>query len=172
MSYLTCTYWRDQDWHSLMPLYNYDIKGLINETNSTVYLKLIFILGSSRLSRSSETMELYYSCDLCKSSAPIKHCDICHISMCEVCVEKHLPDSPRKHSIVPFKRWEIYPICIKHSTKVCTEICKTCHILVCPLCADSKEHKQHEKEDILKRFERKKETNTKWYTRIREIYLS
>ncbi|XP_022317018.2 uncharacterized protein LOC111120519 [Crassostrea virginica] len=95
-------------------------------------------------------------CDLCETPVPPKHCDICHIHLCEACVGKHLSDQTKYHYIVPFKLRGITPKCTKHSTEVCTQVCTTCNIPVCPLCVASSEHEQHKKEDILKLFETKR----------------
>nr|XP_022293523.1 uncharacterized protein LOC111104079 [Crassostrea virginica] len=96
-------------------------------------------------------------CDLCETPVPPKHCDICHIHLCEACVGKHFYDESKDHYIVPFKLRGISPKCTKHSKKVCTQLCTTCNIPVCPLCVASSEHEGHEKEDILTLFETKKE---------------
>nr|XP_022317008.1 uncharacterized protein LOC111120519 [Crassostrea virginica]XP_022317018.1 uncharacterized protein LOC111120519 [Crassostrea virginica] len=95
-------------------------------------------------------------CDLCETPVPPKHCDICHIHLCEACVGEHLSDQSKDHYIVPFKLRGITSKCTKHSTKVCTKLCTTCNIPVCPLCVASSEHEQHKKEDILKLFETKR----------------
>nr|XP_022321169.1 E3 ubiquitin-protein ligase TRIM71-like [Crassostrea virginica] len=95
-------------------------------------------------------------CDLCETPVPPKHCNICHIHICEACVGKHLSDQTKDHYIVPFKLRGITPKCTKHSTEVCTQLCTTCNIPVCPLCVASSEHEQHKKEDILKLFETKR----------------
>ncbi|XP_078331355.1 uncharacterized protein LOC111109497 [Crassostrea virginica] len=95
-------------------------------------------------------------CDLCETPVPPKHCDICHIHLCEACEGKHLSDKSKDHYIVPFKLRGITPKCTKHSTEVCTQLCTTCNIPVCPLCVASSEHKQHKKEDILTLFETKR----------------
>nr|XP_022333218.1 uncharacterized protein LOC111130433 [Crassostrea virginica] len=96
-------------------------------------------------------------CDLCETPVPPKHCEICHIHLCEDCVGKHLSDESKDHYIVPFKLRGITSKCTKHSTEVCKKLCKTCNIPVCPLCVASSEHEQHKKEDILKLFETKRE---------------
>ena len=96
-------------------------------------------------------------CDLCETHIPPKHCDICHIHLCEACVGKHLSNQSKDHYIVPFKLRGITPNCTKHSRKVCTQLCKTCKIPVCPLCVASSEHEQHTKNDVLQWFETKRE---------------
>nr|XP_022333168.1 uncharacterized protein LOC111130406 [Crassostrea virginica] len=95
-------------------------------------------------------------CDLCETPVPAKHCDICHIHLCEACVEEHRSDESKDHYIVPFKLRGITPKCTKHSTEVCTELCTTCNIPVCPLCVGSSEHEQHKNKDILTLFETKR----------------
>ncbi|XP_078331215.1 E3 ubiquitin-protein ligase TRIM36-like [Crassostrea virginica] len=95
-------------------------------------------------------------CDLCETPVPRKHCDICHIHLCEACVGEHLSGRSKDHYIVPFKLRGITPKCTKHSTEVCTQLCTTCNIPVCPLCVASSEHEQHKKEDILTLFETKR----------------
>ncbi|XP_078331233.1 uncharacterized protein LOC144625058 [Crassostrea virginica] len=96
-------------------------------------------------------------CDLCETPVPPKHCDICHIHLCEACVGKHLSDRSRDHYIVPFKLRGITPKCTKHSTEVCTKLCTTCNIPVCPLCVASSDHEWYDAKDILTWFETKKE---------------
>ena len=96
-------------------------------------------------------------CDLCETPVPPKHCDICHIHLCEACVREHLTDKSNQHYIVPFKLRGITLMCTKHSTKKCTEHCATCNIPVCPICVASSEHKQHTTEEILKMYETKRE---------------
>ena len=95
-------------------------------------------------------------CDLCETPVPPKHCDICHIHLCEACVGKHLSDESKDHYIVPFKLRGISPKCTKHSTEVCTQFCTTCNIPVCQPCVASSEHEKHKKEDILKWFKSKR----------------
>ncbi|XP_078331346.1 uncharacterized protein LOC144625131 [Crassostrea virginica] len=96
-------------------------------------------------------------CDLCETPLPPKHCDICHIHLCEACVWKHRSDQSKDHYIVPFKLRGITPKCTKHFTEVCTQFCTTCNIQVCPLCVVSSEHEQYFEMDILKWFEHKRE---------------
>nr|XP_022307827.1 tripartite motif-containing protein 45-like [Crassostrea virginica] len=94
-------------------------------------------------------------CDLCETPVPPKHCDICHIHLCEACVGKHLSDESKDHYIVPFKLRGIIPKCTNHSSKTCTTLCKTCNIPVCPLCIVSSKHKKHKTEDIGKAMAKK-----------------
>nr|XP_022314696.1 uncharacterized protein LOC111119132 [Crassostrea virginica] len=103
-----------------------------------------------------ETVDPQYSCDLCKTPAPSRHCDICLSNLCEACIEKHLSDQSKDHYIVPFKLRGIAPKCQEHSTKVCKELCITCNKPLCYLCEALGEHKKHNKEDILEMFESKK----------------
>nr|XP_022295163.1 uncharacterized protein LOC111105269 [Crassostrea virginica] len=96
-------------------------------------------------------------CDLCETPVPPKHCDICHIHLCEACMGEHLSDESKDHYIVPFKLRGITPKCTKHSTKVyCKEFCRTCNIPVCPQCVASSEHQNHRKKDILTVFKTKR----------------
>nr|XP_022330761.1 uncharacterized protein LOC111129008 [Crassostrea virginica] len=96
-------------------------------------------------------------CDLCETPVPPKHCDICHIHLCEACVGEHLSDESKNHYIVPFKLRGITPKCTKHSTEVCKKLCTTCNIPVCPLCVASSEHALHRKKNILTLYETKRE---------------
>ena len=96
-------------------------------------------------------------CEICETPVPPKHCDICHIHLCEACVGKHLCDESKEHYIVPFSLRGCISKCPRHSTKICTRLCIKCNIRICPLCVASVEHKEHENEDILKMFEIKRE---------------
>ncbi|XP_078340274.1 uncharacterized protein LOC144627345 [Crassostrea virginica] len=95
-------------------------------------------------------------CDLCETPIPPKHCELCHIHLCEACVEKHLSDKSKEHYIVSFELRGITSKCTKHSTEVCKEFCTTCNIPLCLLCVDSGEHDHHKTEDILKMYFSKK----------------
>ena len=95
-------------------------------------------------------------CDLCETPIPPKHCELCHIHLCEACVGKHLSDKSKEHYIVSFELRGITSKCTKHSTEVCKRFCTTCNIPVCLLCVDSGEHEHHKTEDILKMYFRKK----------------
>ena len=88
-------------------------------------------------------------CYHCETPVPPKHCDICHIHLCEACVGKHISDQPKEHYIVSFKMRGITHKCPIHSRKDCTQRCKRCKIPICSLCG-SGEHRPHQKEDIFK----------------------
>ena len=96
-------------------------------------------------------------CDLCETPVPPKHCELCHIHLCEACVEKHLSDQSKDHYIVPFKQRGFIPKCPNHSTKTCTIFCKDCNVSICKICSSFGEHVQHKKEDLLKAMAEKKE---------------
>nr|XP_022316825.1 uncharacterized protein LOC111120402 [Crassostrea virginica] len=66
---------------------------------------------------SFDTMDPEYTCDLCETPAPSKHCDICHINLCEACVGKHLSDESKDHSLVSFKLQGNSSKYSKHSTE-------------------------------------------------------
>nr|XP_022324051.1 probable E3 ubiquitin-protein ligase MID2 [Crassostrea virginica]XP_022324060.1 probable E3 ubiquitin-protein ligase MID2 [Crassostrea virginica] len=106
-----------------------------------------------KMKGSIDSLQDVIRCELCETPVPPKHCDICHIHLCEACAEEHLSDESKDHYIVPFKLRGITPECTKHFTKICKEFCTTCNIPVCPLCIASSEHEQHEKKDILTWFE-------------------
>nr|XP_022299113.1 E3 ubiquitin-protein ligase TRIM71-like [Crassostrea virginica]XP_022299114.1 E3 ubiquitin-protein ligase TRIM71-like [Crassostrea virginica] len=96
-------------------------------------------------------------CDLCETPVPPKHCDICHIHLCEACVEKHLSDQSKDHYIVPFKQRGSIPKCPNHSTKTCTIFCKDCNVSICKICSSFGEHAEHKTEDLLKAMAEKEE---------------
>ena len=95
-------------------------------------------------------------CDLCETPVPPKHCDICHIHLCETCVGEHLSDESKDHYIVPFQLRGYTPKCAIHSSKFCKLHCKQCNIPICTLCVLSDEHENHENKDILETFSNKK----------------
>ena len=96
-------------------------------------------------------------CDICETPVPPKHCDICHIHLCEACVGEHLSDESKDHYIVPFKLRGFTPKCRTHSSEACTQLCIECNIPVCSQCVAAGEHEEHEKNDIVKMFENKKD---------------
>nr|XP_022300237.1 uncharacterized protein LOC111108550 [Crassostrea virginica] len=96
-------------------------------------------------------------CDLCETPAPPKHCDICHIHLCEACVGEHLSDQSKDHYIVTFKQRGSIPKCPYHSQKLCLILCKDCNVPICAICSSFGEHVQHRKEDLPKTMAEKKE---------------
>lgn len=95
-------------------------------------------------------------CDLCETSVPLLHCDICHVNLCKPCVGEHVLDESKEHRILPFKMRGATPKCRKHSSKICELHCEQCDCPICALCVSSFEHEQHFKVDIFKKFEEKK----------------
>nr|XP_022318741.1 uncharacterized protein LOC111121668 isoform X2 [Crassostrea virginica] len=106
---------------------------------------------------SIDSLQDVIRCDLCETPVPPRHCDICHIHLCEACVGEHLSDESKDHYIVPFKLRGIIRKCSKHSTDVCKELCLNCNVPLCRQCVVSSEHTQHVKLDILEIFEFKRE---------------
>ncbi|XP_078342041.1 uncharacterized protein LOC111107657 [Crassostrea virginica] len=104
-----------------------------------------------------ECLQDVIRCDLCETPVPPKHCELCHIHLCEACVGKHLSDQSKDHYIVPFKQRGSIPKCQYHSTKLCILLCKKCNVPICAICSSKDEHEQHKKEDIIKAMTEKKE---------------
>ncbi|XP_078342036.1 uncharacterized protein LOC111106791 [Crassostrea virginica] len=96
-------------------------------------------------------------CDLCETPVPPKHCDICHIHLCEACVGKHLSDQSKDHYIVPFNHRVSIPKCQYHPQKLCLTLCKDCNVPICAICSSFSEHVEHRKEGIVKAMAEKKE---------------
>ncbi|XP_078340201.1 uncharacterized protein LOC111106790 [Crassostrea virginica] len=96
-------------------------------------------------------------CDLCETPVPPKHCELCHIHLCEACVGKHLSDKSKDHYIVPFKQRGSIPKCPNHSSKLCTIFCKDCNVSICKICSSLGEHAKHKTEDLLKAMAEKEE---------------
>lgn len=115
-------------------------------------------------------------CHLCKTSVPNLHCDICHISLCKVCVGEHLSDESKKHKLVSFDERGSrpnYPKCLTHSLKQCELYCEQCDILLCLQCNSSSEHHDHTTVDISQWLARKKEVlNTELQELEKSIYPS
>uniref|UniRef100_A0A8B8BX04 Uncharacterized protein LOC111113826 n=1 Tax=Crassostrea virginica TaxID=6565 RepID=A0A8B8BX04_CRAVI len=106
---------------------------------------------------SIDSLQDVIRCDLCETPVPPKHCDICHIHLCEACVEEHLSDESKEHYVVPFRLRRCISKCLKHSKKLCIRFCTECNICICLHCVASGEHEKHEIEDILKMFGSKME---------------
>ena len=96
-------------------------------------------------------------CDHCEVPVPSKHCDICHIHLCDFCVEIHLSDMSIEHIVVPFSMRGCTPECQTHSTKLCKLHCQECDLPICADCITSGEHEQHNKVDILETVKIEKE---------------
>ena len=96
-------------------------------------------------------------CHLCETPLPSKHCDICHVHLCEACVEDHLSEESTEHKVVPFALRGSIPKCSTHFTKICEQHCEECNIPICAICALSGKHDQHNVTDILKIMANKKE---------------
>ena len=96
-------------------------------------------------------------CDLCETPVPPKHCEPCHIHLCEACVGKHLSDQSKEHYIVPFKLRGSIPKCRGHSKKIYILLCEECNVPMCAECNSLGEHERHKKEDILKAMAKKEE---------------
>lgn len=115
-------------------------------------------------------------CHLCKTSVPNLHCDICHISLCKVCVGEHLSDESKKHKLVSFDERGSrpnYPKCLTHSLKQCELYCEQCDILLCLQCNSSSEHHDQTTVDISQWLARKKEVlNTELQELEKSIYPS
>ena len=107
-------------------------------------------------------------CGLCETPVPPKHCELCHIHLCEACADKHLSDQSKDHYIVPFNRRGSIPKCQYHSTKTCTILCKDCNVSICKICSSWGEHVQHRKEDLLKAMAQKKELIRKDLQKLEE----
>ena len=93
-------------------------------------------------------------CDICETPVPSKHCDICHIHVCEACEENHLSDQSKAHYFIPFRMRYSFPNCKIHPNNIYTQFCKQCNIPVCRECTFCGEHAQHDIDDILKMLEK------------------
>lgn len=94
-------------------------------------------------------------CDICETPVPPKHCDVCNLHLCNVCVEEHLLDESIEHCLVPFSMRGISPKCPKHSENMCKRLCEECNIPICSICVVSGEHDKHKKTDIIPLLEDK-----------------
>ena len=120
-------------------------------------------------------------CDLCDTPVPTKHCDVCHIHLCEECEGRHLSDESNEHVIVSFEMRGSTPKCSKHSNETCVRYCKTCNTSICASCDSLGRHKRHKTEHISKMSDLKKEpkrdesqttVKLRCSSQIREPYVS
>ncbi|XP_052703021.1 uncharacterized protein LOC128179598 [Crassostrea angulata] len=99
-------------------------------------------------------------CTLCRDSVAPMYCAVCHIHLCNECVDKHFSDSSKVHNVVPLKQYLNtlnYPKCRQHPTKQCELHCEQCDIPICAQCISTQKHLGHIQVDILKTFESKSE---------------
>ena len=107
-------------------------------------------------SRENVSLQDVIRCDLCEAPVPTKHCDVCHIHLCEECEGEHISDKSKEHVIVSFQMQGSTPKCSKHSTETCARYCKKCNTPICSYCDSSGKHKRHKTEDISKMADVKK----------------
>lgn len=107
--------------------------------------------------RTMDDLQDAIRCHLCETPLPSKHYDICHVHLCEACVEDHLSEESTEHKVVPFALRGSIPKCSTHFTKINEQHCEECNIPICAFCALSGKHDQHNVTDILKIMANKKE---------------
>lgn len=100
-------------------------------------------------------------CTLCQTPEAPKYCKVCHIHLCNECVEKHLYYSSKVHNVVSLKQvgtTQNYPKCKKHPPNQieCELHCEQCDIPICAQCIIG-EHLGHKRVDISGWYQRNKE---------------
>ena len=78
---------------------------------------------------------------LCETPAPLGTVTFVKKHLCESCVEKHLSEESKEHTI---EEWRSTLKCSIHSTEICTRYCERCKIHFCALCVSLGQHK-HQK---------------------------
>ena len=95
-------------------------------------------------------------CTLCRRDVASMYCNVCITYLCKNCVEKHLFDKTKEHSVVSSTQSiSTFPMCSKHPTKRCELQCEQCDNLICTLCVASKIHKHHDVNDLAIFYENK-----------------
>lgn len=94
---------------------------------------------------------------------------MCQIHLCATCVGEHLSDESKEHNVVPLKMKGSTVLCKEHSTKICELHCEQCNSPICALCVSSNKHVKHEKVELRKKIEIKKEKSRK---DLQELELS
>lgn len=119
-------------------------------------------------------------CHICETPVPPLYCEICDIHMCSLCSGEHLLDESKEHKVILFKKRGTLFKCKNHSSKICEIYCEHCDIPICSLCIVSKEHQNHNVEDIMNSLGNKKtvlqkdlhELEKSIYTKYQEIAYS
>nr|XP_022309171.1 uncharacterized protein LOC111114920 [Crassostrea virginica] len=99
-------------------------------------------------------------CALCRDAVAPLYCNVCHTHLCKDCVEKHLSDKSKVHTVVLLEQFLStlnYPKCPTHPTKQCELQCEQCDIPICTSCISSGKHIGHKQLEIFADFESKKE---------------
>lgn len=96
-------------------------------------------------------------CSLCKTAVASFHCDICHVDLCNDCLENHFSDNSKIHHVVPMGQSCIILKCQNHPAHICALHCSQCDLQICSQCVISKNHKEHCIVDFQENYKNKKE---------------
>lgn len=96
-------------------------------------------------------------CSLCKTAVASFNCDICHIDLCNDCLENHFSDTSKIHHVVPIGQSCVILKCQTHPAHICALHCSQCDLQICSQCVISKNHKEHCMVDFQKNYKNKKE---------------
>lgn len=80
-------------------------------------------------------------CDLCETTVPLLHCDICHVNLCKPCVGEHALYESKEHRNVHvlFEKRESIQMS-KTFLKDSELHCEQCDCPICALCDSFFEH--------------------------------
>lgn len=93
-------------------------------------------------------------CTVCETLEASMYCWTCDVNLCKDCIEEHLSDKLKSHTVMLIKHKRFTPKyrrCEKHPQEHYEFVCQKCHNLLCKQCIVSNEEEEfNTQKEILK----------------------